>query len=421
MWKRYLSRLPPTDRATFVRDLPSGVLWGAGSGLVVPLVSVIARKLGMPTEIMAVMLAMPFAGSLFSMYIGHFTERRPKMPLVVWPGVLGRGLFLLVPFVRGPTGFFLIVSLFYLVISVMGPAYAAIMRSNYTDANRGRLMGDIRVAMMLVSAISSWAGGAILQAAPESYRWLFPTAGVLGVLSLLVFGRIPVSRDRAGSGGPPGSAHAPAEAHGGTAFLSSLRHVGRDRDFLLFLGALFLCAFPDKMLVPLEPIRLVDELGVDYHSAGLILGTASSVAGIAGYWFWGRISRRGRPLGLFVAILAVMALRLPFFAMAGVPVHLIPWSVLGGFSGAGFDILLLLVILRLAAPERFTLSYGMNSTLVGVRGILGPILGTVLYANGLLTIAQVAWLATALTFAGIGCMALLDYSIRRRERAAPAP
>jgi MFS family permease len=420
MWKRYLSRLPLADRVTFVYDLQGAVLWGAGSGLVVPLISVIARKLGMPTEMMAVMLSMPFAGSLFSLYIGHFTERRAKMPLVVWPWVLGRGLFLLVPFVRRPAGFFVIVSLFYLVLSVMGPAYAGIMRSNYSDANRGKLMGDIRVAMMLVSAISSWAGGAILQAAPESYRWLFPAAGVLGILSALVFSRIPMQgRAEEGSRVHSRRGRSVPDAERGTAFLGSLRRIGRDTDYLLFIGALFLCAFPDKLLLPLEPIRLVDELGVDYHGAGLILGTATSVAGLGGYWFWGRISRGRRPLGLFVAMLALMTLRLPAFALARAPAQLIPWSVLTGFSGAGFDILLLLIMLELAAPERFSLSYGLNSTLVGVRAILGPAIGTVLYANRLLSITQIAWLAAGLMSAGVACMAVFNRRNRRRKRASP--
>jgi len=418
--KRWLTRLPLTDRVTFAWDLPSGVLWGIGSGLVVPLISVIARRLGMCAEMMAVMLAMPCAASLFSLYVGHVAERRPKMPLVFWPGILGRGLFLLVPFVRGATGFFLVVSLFYLFISLMGPSYAAIMRSNYGDANRGKLMGDVRIASMLVSAVASWVGGAVLQAAPDSWRWLFPVAGLFGILSILVFKKIPVCseyRATAARRAPPASA-GPGVGVALRAFLSSLRGLGRDRTLLLFLGALFLQAFPDKILVPLEPIRLVDELGLDYHEAGLILGTVTSVAGIAGYWVWGRLSRGRRPLGIFLFVALAATLRLPFFAVARGPLGLVPWSLLAGFAGAGFDIIVLLVILDLAAPERFILSYGLASMLIGIRGILGPILGTVLYANRLLTIAQITWLACGISLLGVGCLVLLFLSLRRRDGAA---
>ncbi len=389
MLKRYLARLPLTDRITFYYDFWGGLCYGAFNGLAVPLIPIMARRIGMGSTGIAAMLTMQFVGALFGMHLGYLADRGKKMPYVVWPGVVSRALLVPLTFFTDPTGFFVIASLFYLGINVGSPAYASIMRSNYSDANRGKLMGDIRLSLMLVSAVCSALTAALLDAYGGALKLLFPIAGAFGVLSSLIFSRIKVRRF------PGVSAGSLRPSRGG-----SIRLLLRNAPFLAFMGILFLCTAPDKVAVPLEPIRLVDELHLGYHEASFLLGTVVSLSGIAGYFIWGRAIKKTNCYFLLAVVTMLSAARFTVLALAGDAYQLFPMGIFLGLANAGWDLVPLFCLIPLADPSNFSLYFGFSTTLVGVRGITGPFIGALLYDTGAFSLPVLFLLVAGLTAAG---------------------
>ena len=367
----YFSRLPLTDRVTFFRELLSSTFYGVYAGVAVPLIPIMARKVGMSPEAITAMVTTQFVGAISGVLMGHLAERRPKMPFVMWPNIAARSAVAVLAFVRHPTPFLVIASLFYFLPNLTGPAYSSIMRTNYSAANRGRLMGNIRILIMIVSGAVSAAAGLLLEANEDLLRWLLLTAGVFGVLSSLAFATIKVRRD------VPSPAQ-PLERPRG----SPLRVLAANRPLLVFLGVLVICATPDKLSVPLEPLWMVDVLRIDYAEASLVLGTVVYAASIAGYYLWARLLKRANSFTLLALVVFIFAGRYVALALARTGPGLIPMSVLSGLANAGWDLVPLFCLLDLSDARSFTLAVGLHYTLFGIRGTIGPTLGTLLYSAG---------------------------------------
>ena len=194
-----------------------------------------------------------------------------------------------------------------------------------------------------------------------------------------------------------------------------LRHDGA---FLAFLAIVFVCALPSKLAAALEPIRFVDELKIGWQDSGFVLGTVVSLVSVAGYLAWPRLLKRFNPFALLALVTALMAIRFGVIAAATRPLHLVPASVLAGLTSGGWELACLFCIVRLADSDHFPIAMGLHTTLVGVRGLFGPGLGTWLYASGAVSLPAIFWLLAVLTL--VGAAGLLWYSIRLR-RAHPAP
>jgi len=373
----YFSRLPLTDRITFFRELASSTFYGVYAGIAVPLIPIMARKVGMTPEAITAMVTTQFVGALSGLWMGHLAERRRKMPFVKWPNLGARAAVAALAFVRQPTPFLVIASLFYFLPNLTGPAYSSIMRTNYSAANRGRLMGNIRILIMIVSGAVSAAAGLLLAESVDLLRWLLLTAGVSGILSTLVFSTIKVRKDAPGlspSPEPDLPLSRPTE--------SPLRVLASNRALFVFLGVLLLCATPDKLSVPLEPLWMVDVLHLGYAEASFVLGTVVYAASVAGYYLWARLLRRMNSFMVLALVVFIFAGRYAALALARGGLGLIPMSILSGLANAGWDLVPLFCLLDLSDARSFTLAVGMHYTLFGIRGTIGPTLGTLLYASG---------------------------------------
>ena len=402
LWKPVFDRLPLTDRVTYYYELWAALFIGVFMGAGLSLVSIIARRIGMSSTGITVMLSMPFVGNLCSIYFGHrIQERRDKMPFVFWPGVTSRLAVCLTVFVTNPRVFLVVMSFYYFVSTIPGPAYASIMSTNYSDSERGRLMKNIRILRTVISALFAYGAGLILDLHPDAYRWLLPLSAVFGIAGSIMFRKVRVkvgrtTRDAAGT------------------FLGGLKVLKEDKRFLIFMGLFFLCAFPGKLAIPLEPIWFVDELDFDYRSAGLIVGTLVPVVGVLGYILWAKLLERVHPLMLLSCMFLLGVLRYPILALATEPAHVIPASIVSGLDNPGFELIPLFVMIRFAR-DRLPLYVSFHSTLVGVRGIIGPFIGNALYAGAGIDIATIFWIITAMGVVGVTGMFVFAVRQSRRE------
>jgi hypothetical protein len=413
MLRGYLARLPLTDRITFATELVASVLYGVFAGLALPLIPIVARRIGMSPEAITAMVTMQFVGALFGIVLGHMADRLPKLPFAVWPALASRALIGLLAFARTPVSYLVVVSAFNLLVNLGGPAYGSIMRTNYSDANRGRLMGNIRIAIVLVSAVFSALAGILLSGNESLVRWLFPVAALFGVASSLAFNRIRVRKGPVSEDAP----HAPSSFAG--SFRASLGVLRRNGPYMIFLGILAVCATPDKLAIPLEPIYLVDHLRISYGDTSFILGTIASVASIGGYLIWARALKRLSSFTVLAVVVFLFAGRFAALALARTSAGLVPMSILSGFTNAGWDLVPIFCMIALTDPATFSLSLGLSTTLFGIRGILGPSLGTLLYSSGALPLQGIFFLITGITAAGGILLLLFSKHLRERGRLLP--
>lgn len=401
MLKRFLSKLPLTDRITFSIEMWASAFYGVFAGLALPLIPIMARKIGIGAEGIAVMITMQFVGSIFGVFVGHLSDTMPKMPLVVWPLVISRSIVALLAVFHTPAGFFVIASLFYLIANLSGPPFASIMRSNYGNENRSRLLSLLRIEVMVIAAVFSTLASVFLSD-EKIFKWLFPVAAVFGVISTLIFGRIKVRRI-------PGLPHKSAPV----SFRASLAVAGKNAAFMLFMGILMLCAAPDKLAIPIEPIKFVDELGIDYRQTTFILGTVVSAFSVAGYYLWAKALKRVSPFTVVSIITFLGAGRTAVIAAATHVMHLIPASIFLGLTNAGWDLAPLFCVIAIADPENFSLYFGFHTTLIGIRGVAGPAIGTLLFSTGAMSASAIFWMIAAFTAAG--GIALAWFSRRLRN------
>jgi hypothetical protein len=393
-----------TDRITFSWDLWSALCAGVFNGLALPLIPIVARRIGMSAAGITLMTTMVFVGALSGFLFGHLADKRPKMPFAIGPQIIARSLISLLVFARTPVSFLVVVSLFNIFSNISSPAYSSIMRSNYSDANRSRLMSNVRIAIVMVSALFSALAGFVLGADEKIVNLMFPVASFFGVLSCVLFSRIKVRR----------LPDFPREATT-RSFAQSFGIIRRHLPFLLFTGILVFCATPDKMAVPLEPIWLVDYLHLDYGEASFLLGTVVSVASIIGYAVWARALRRANSFSILSVVVFLYAARFAALGLARTGHQLIPMCILSGLANAGWDLVPIFCIIALADKGSFSLFIGVNTTMFGIRGLIGPSLGTLLYTSGAVPLGGIFLLIAAVI--AMGSFLLMVFS--RRVVAQP--
>jgi len=408
---RFLQRYPLTDRVTFSFDAPSAILAGAFNGLAITFTGIIGRKIGMDSYMLALMSISIFVGLFLSVWVGHLSEKGDKAAWVFWPGVISRGVVALGGLIVNPVLFLVVMCVYYIVSTFPGPAYSSIMRSNYSDRHRGAIMGSIRIIIQLTSAVTAGFAGWFMEANSAGYQILLPLAACFGIASSLSFRRVKV---RKASPSVEGELHQPS-------FRQSLREIAKDRWFLLFCGVFFVIGFPDKLIIPLEPIRFVDELNMSYGIAGVVQGTIPLLGSILGYFLCVRFSHRFSPLPLLVVTVLLASTRFLNIAVADNPYQLIPGAFLNGMALAGWDLLSLFALFLFASPEKVSLYLGFHGTLVGVRGVLGPILGTWFYEGLHWSIVSIYWIAFWLEIAGVIMLLAFWYYFSKRQKAHDQP
>lgn len=404
-FKTYLGNFPLSDRATLVYDGKSGFYCGIFNGLALPLVGVVGRKLGMSSGMLALLMGSQFIGLFLNLWFGHLSRDGDLVAYVFWPGVLSRAALVLVAFVVSPAAFLAVMCFYYIVSCFGAPAYSSLMRMNYSDANRAKAMGHIRIMMMTVSALCAAFSGAFLQSFPGGYRILFPLAAAAGAASSLLFRKV---RPRKGFE----AKRMPEEAK--ESFRQSLALLGQDKRFLVYMGIYFIAGFPDKLMIPLEPIRLVDELGAGYRAAGFVLGTVPLAGAVLGYFICSRLANKADHFLLLVATVLLSSTRFLGLALAKTPIDLMPGSFLNGVANAGWDLLPLFTILIFSDKTRLGLYMGLHNTLVGLRGLIGPALGTWLYEVMGMRIASIYWIAFAIEVLGAVLLALF-WAVSKRS------
>ncbi len=353
-------------RHNMYTELWVSVAYGIFFASAVSFLPVILRRMGASTEMLAIYTSQLFVGSALASLSIVIMRRRRTMNFIVVCWVLARSMFLLMAFVSQAAWMIVLSGVFWLLEVFPSPGYTRILQTIYPAPVRGKIMSTVRLgrvgAILVVTPLAGWALD------QWGYRLLFPLAGLVGIGAALFFLRVQADEGEL-----------PARQ---TRALSDLVDiVKQDRRFSAYLISFAILGAGTLLSWPLYPVVQVDTLELSYSEIGL-LGMAQSTFWLLGYLDRGRqVDRRG---GLWVLrVTAAVNILVPFtYMFAETGWMLLPAFIAQGISMAGWDMGAINAGIQLAKPDQVTEYAAIQSTAIGVRGIITPLIGAAMLWAG---------------------------------------
>lgn len=354
----FFYRLDEDTRFNMKIDMGASVCFGFFAGAVYPFFAVTAVRLGVTGTLLAMITAAPFMGQLFAVYWGHRSDQGQKLPFVVISGILSRLMVILLAFVSKAEFFALFVILHFLLASIGGPAFTSLVRKIYPLQFRGQIMGRIQFIIGMVRVVVTYLAGLWLDA--HGFTSLFIVAGSFGILSSLIFTRIKEPQEKL----PPRSRFS---------LRNTFQLLKADRLLRLAITGFFIFDLGNLILAPVYPLVQVNELGLTNLQIGQL-----AIFWIAG-WFttvplWGWIIDHFQPLhSIVISIIIFLGSPLIYFFQS--PYYLLMLaSFLGGAAGSSLELGWLNLMMKLGGARSSQYS-GLYLTMLGVRGLIGPLIG----------------------------------------------
>lgn len=371
--------LPEAVRANLHIELLSAISYGIFFAASLTFFPVILRRLGATPFELALYVVFSYAGQVLSPLGLTLLRRVSPLRFAVIAWSIGRGLLILGAFLADAPWLLALAALFWIAEALPSPAYSRIMQEIYPLRYRGRAMSGVRIGVAIVVLVATPIAGWALD--QVGHRPLFALAAVFGVASGVIFLRVR----------PLTEAAEPAHSPALRTLLPILR---RDRRFALYLLVLAVYGFGAVMVLPLYPLIQVSRLQLSYTTIGY-LSLVQSFFWLLGFFAWGRLLDRYGPLWVLrLSILLVTFIPLTYI-WAGNAWTLLPAFILQGLVQGGFELGATGGSIDLAAPGHVLEYAALQTTTIGARGMLAPLLGTLLLGAGL-SEALVLALAAAL-------------------------
>ncbi len=326
----------------------------------------VLTKLGGSPAIVSIYLSLSYLGHIFSSVSLLVMRKITPKAFAVTSWTLGRIVLIVMAFASGAPALLALATVLWLLEIGPGPAYTRILQSIYPIAHRGKIMALVRFGMALTILVATPLIGLGLDRL--GYPVVFPLAGVLGLVSSLVFIRMRIVVE-------PGGAQVRSSA------LDAMRAVTHNRRFMMYQLGLILFGLAALAASPIYPDVQINRLQLSYTDLGL-LGLVQSVSWLIGYFVWGRIIDRYGALRCIMLTFVIQAVAPLTYAFATTGWMLLPAFVAIGLVMAGGDIGFTNGCLELSEPDR-TQEYAVaQSTIIGLRGFIAPFLGVGLLGLG---------------------------------------
>jgi MFS family permease len=343
-------------RSNFRIDAFSGLMAGVYLGVIVAFLPVVIRRMGGSTEDVALVVAGPFIGHLFSPVFGYLLARFRPVAITAVTATLARSIFLVGVLLAATPFALAFVSVTMWVISIANLAsYATLMQGIYPDSERASAMGKVRIGVSIASIASATLAGLFIDTVPATM--VFAIAAIVSLPGALAFGRI-----RHDPPAIPPVRHRPSHI---------ARDVWRDHRYRRLLISFTIFGFGNLMNAALYPILLVDHFNAPNSFVGFMTALQAGSAIIA-YFVWGRFIDRGSSLRMTVINTALVLLMPLGYLLAPGILFLLPVAVVAGITNAGGDITFFTNIVQLAPRERVGDYAVAQSSLMGIRGTIAP-------------------------------------------------
>lgn len=375
-------KAPKQARKAFKTEMTASVFVGVLAGAVGPFVPFIAsHRLHASATLISLIVAAPWAGGALCFMWARAMEGRSAMRFATKAWVTSRGSLLLMFLATNPYTFALVSMFHHFSATIAYPGYTAIMKAVYPDDHRGRLMSYCRLTTYIVATASTLAVGPILKSSGSAYRTVFPIAAIFGVISALIFSRIHVPGDKESCG----------ETERAT-IMDSFRRTAdilrHDKRFAWFILTTSIYGFGNFLAMPVYPKFMDDVLRMNEGNLAIYAGLASMTP-IVSYPYWGHCIDMKSPVrATKLAILINAGLPLVFLmapTMVAIfpnqPTYLwvLPAAVITGLMVSGLELAYFNTAISFAPPGREVAYQSVQYGVQGLRGIVGPLLGGIMY------------------------------------------
>lgn len=330
----------------------------------------------------ALVAGAPAFANMASLWISGLAEGRDK---TAWVSVLMglTAVFLIAMALAPKSAAGLVLITLAMIVSRLAWAgvitlRAAIWRANFPRHVRARITGRITVIYSLIIAVTAAIIGAAMSWWPESWRLLFPLAGLFGMIAALRYQR---TRIRLGARLRRSEQNQRLTRRGGQ-FRASLEILTRDRWYRRYMLTMFAFGSGNLMVIALLVILLNEQFGFPRLHQVLITTTLPLISLAFFTPIWARrldaahiLDYRARQAWSFV--LALLLFMLASLFGQGWLFWVGAISLGAAFAGGklGWN----LGHNDFASDDQSTLYMGIHVTLTGVRGLLAPLAGVAVY------------------------------------------
>lgn len=407
-------RVPATARRHYILEVQHLLFWGLFAGLVEGTFSavIVAKTFGGSELLITVVNATPAFANLVSLFWGALMVGRRKlacfMAFAAAALCASMTVFLTPQSWAGGWIFAGQILLSRVFMSGVVTARASLWKSNYPKSHRGRITASLQVIRTLMTLPVIFGGGLLFDLKPDAYHWFYPALAMCGAISLLVFRKAEVRGETIRRPGLPRNDDAPladpaiAEPFSLIALvrpwqlLSRMRQVLRDDPrFAQYCKAQMCIGMANLLVIPVNTIVITRYLNMSYlASNGLLDGIPRAITLLMLPIWAKQFDRVGVLRFRVVNTLCWCASMMLCGIGAWCAMHHSPGAtgwllgaliayVLGriadGAAQSGGAIAWNIGHLHFADDEKAELYMGIHVSLTGLRGLLAPFLGILLF------------------------------------------
>jgi hypothetical protein len=312
--------------------------------------------------------------TLFSFYWSAGSRGRVRA------NVLGAGLLMRVPFLLCPwfdsPWYLVAAAVNYMLFYRAGmPCWMEILKRNLKKEERDRAFSLSTAVGYGEGVVLALAMGAMLDHDPLLWKWLFVGGALLGIVGAVLQAQVPVVEE---------------VCEKKVSLKELLVRPWRDswellrsrRDFALFQWGFMLCGFALMLLQVVVPLFAVDVLGVSYKEMAVAICVAKGLGFVATSQLWARLLNR-YPIQQLASWVCLTFVFYP--SLLGLSGFHVMWFYLAyfcyGVGQAGSHLVWSMSGPHYAGKEESARFTGVGVVLCGVRGLVGPGLGSVMYAT----------------------------------------
>ena len=410
--------LPFLSRRNYFYEIRHIIPWSFTAGLIEGYFAsvVVAKSFHGSPRLVAIASATPAAAYLFSLFWGMLCVGRPKLRLFA---IMTAGTALLVATLgavpttsSGAVWFVCQVAAAQILLAGVVTVRSAVWKSNYPASHRGRITARLEAVRFTVSIGAVLFAAGICDANPQAYRFIYPIAGLLGLIGTAMLRQMRVRGERRelerhAVRQPDETSEYPLTEPFNLTALLSPGHVFRrmalllhkDRRFAQYCVAQSFMGVAHLMTIPIVAIIVAKrlDLGSDW---GFWISTAAiqalpQIARLGSIGRWAKLFDRigvvrfrvfnvicwvfSLSMGLIATIVALNPERI---GPAYLPLAVCLFSIRGlgtGIAHGGGTIAWTIGHLHFAKSDEAELYMGLHVFLTGLRGVFSPILGIILF------------------------------------------
>ncbi len=348
-------------------DALSASFFALAGGALYPFAAAIAISMGAGPLEVGLLVAAPFAAQLFTIYWGHLCQGRKKLPFIVFPGIAARLLLFPLAFISSPAIFVSLIILHHMFLAITWPAFTSLVQKIYPISSRGSMMGLVKFVFGIFYIVAVAAAGRNIDV--FGHRWVFIVAAIAGITAALIFRKIREPEE--------GKETAICRRFSHRESFSIFKKFPAFKWFVLGMTCFELGKF---MVQPYLPLYWMNELSLNNSSIGVIAIIVTL------FWFlasplWGIMVDRLHPIWVIVSGAGLYTLIPLIYITAPNWSGVLLAASFTGLGMAAYEVGWSNNLLRLGGNQAGKF-IGIYLSLVGLRGLLGPIVGSTILSWG---------------------------------------